>query len=136
MGGAMREGPDSRTCPFCAESIQPAAIVCKHCHRDLPAAAGALKRSVDRPTIVLILLGVIAVAGVSIFNALMDPVASVGRVDDKDWHPAGDHEVRWMAGRCFTRTSRNATQFVTVPENYCILFGAKNTPLGVPEERP
>ena len=27
-----------RVCPFCAEDIQPAAIVCKHCGRDLPAA--------------------------------------------------------------------------------------------------
>ena len=27
-----------RTCPFCAEDIQPAAIVCKHCGRDLPPA--------------------------------------------------------------------------------------------------
>lgn len=26
----------NRTCPFCAEAIQPAAIVCKHCGRDLP----------------------------------------------------------------------------------------------------
>ncbi len=26
-----------RTCPFCAEKIQPAAIVCPHCQRDLPA---------------------------------------------------------------------------------------------------
>lgn len=26
-----------KTCPFCAEPIRKAAIVCKHCSRDLPA---------------------------------------------------------------------------------------------------
>jgi hypothetical protein len=25
-----------RTCPFCAETVKSAAIVCKHCGRDLP----------------------------------------------------------------------------------------------------
>jgi hypothetical protein len=30
-----------RSCPFCAEDIQPAAIVCKHCGRDLPSALPA-----------------------------------------------------------------------------------------------
>jgi hypothetical protein len=29
---------DSRTCPFCAETIKAAAKVCKHCGRDLAAA--------------------------------------------------------------------------------------------------
>jgi hypothetical protein len=24
-----------KTCPYCAEDIQPAATVCKHCHRNL-----------------------------------------------------------------------------------------------------
>jgi hypothetical protein len=32
-------GPKKRVCPFCAEKIEPAATVCKHCRRDLPAVA-------------------------------------------------------------------------------------------------
>jgi hypothetical protein len=30
-----------RQCPFCAEIIQAKAVVCKHCHRDLPQATAA-----------------------------------------------------------------------------------------------
>ena len=34
-GPAPEEGA-TKTCPFCAETIRMAAVVCKHCGRDLP----------------------------------------------------------------------------------------------------
>jgi hypothetical protein len=35
---APRAQIGGRSCPYCAEDIKPAAIVCKHCGRDLPSA--------------------------------------------------------------------------------------------------
>lgn len=38
-----------KTCPFCAEEIQDAAIVCKHCHRDLLPKTAAATVAVAMP---------------------------------------------------------------------------------------
>lgn len=41
------ESNDTKTCPFCAETIKAAAIVCKHCGRDLVVQAPHAKPIFD-----------------------------------------------------------------------------------------
>ena len=36
---APSDSAETKNCPFCAETIKLAAIVCKHCGRDLPSSA-------------------------------------------------------------------------------------------------
>jgi hypothetical protein len=43
-----------KKCPFCAEEIQDAAIVCKHCGRDVPAAAAATEYFTPKQRVVML----------------------------------------------------------------------------------
>lgn len=44
---------DDKACPFCAETIKAAAVVCKHCGRDLPAEKTQEQLDMERLGIVI-----------------------------------------------------------------------------------
>jgi hypothetical protein len=55
-----------RYCPFCAEEVQDAAVVCKHCRRDLPDSRRGERGSAGRQSTlirVLAFVGALAVLG-------------------------------------------------------------------------
>ena len=53
-----------KTCPHCAETdLQDAAIVCKHCHRDIPTAAEIRDRRIAMVALGVLLTVVVLVVG-------------------------------------------------------------------------
>lgn len=68
-----------RKCRFCAEEIQDAAIVCKHCHRELsepPAAAPIAKPRSHKVRNALLLGGLLLLIVIAALNSPSTPSSS------------------------------------------------------------
>lgn len=54
--------PRRRACPYCAELIQPSAVVCRFCGREVPPAEPTGLPASTRLIVLILILGVIALA--------------------------------------------------------------------------
>jgi len=74
-----------KACPFCAEDIQAASVICKHCHRDVRAAVvsttdGAYEKSPMMGLLAALLVFLGVVAGVLGLASLSQATAGVGGI--------------------------------------------------------
>lgn len=76
-----------KICPFCAEEIQEAAVVCKHCGRELPADAPT-KRAPKRGGCLILLGALLGLLFIGFILFLLAPRGSDPRVTSQRERPS------------------------------------------------